>query len=82
MGPSLFRVPVSIFDYDAFADQFNTNGPGTERGLTRTLCKASTWGVQVHQRVLLRVRARHSNSRTGVPGEWDLQQPSACSHLT
>jgi len=60
----------SIFDYDAFADQFNTNGQGPNADYTNAL-QGGNVGVQVHQRVLLRVRARHSNSRTGVPGEWD-----------
>ncbi len=60
----------SRFDYDAFADQFNTNGQGPNAGYTNAL-QGGNLGVQLSQRVLLRLRARHSNSRTGVPGEWD-----------
>ena len=60
----------SLFDYDAFADQFNTNGQGPNADYTNAL-QGGNLGVQVSQRVLLRLRARHSNSRTGVPGEWD-----------
>jgi len=60
----------SIFDYDAFADQFNTNGQGPNADYTNAL-QGGNVGVQLSQRMLLRVRARHSNSRTGVPGEWD-----------
>jgi outer membrane receptor protein involved in Fe transport len=33
--------------------------------------QGGNFGVQVSPRVLLRIRGRHSNSRTGVPGEWD-----------
>jgi vitamin B12 transporter len=60
----------SIVDYDGFADQFNTNGQGPNADYTNAL-QGGNVGVQLRQRVLLRVRARHSNSRTGVPGEWD-----------
>jgi vitamin B12 transporter len=59
----------SRFDYDAFADQFNTNGQGPNADYTNAL-QGGNFGVQLSQRVLFRLRARHSNSRTGVPGEW------------
>ena len=60
----------SRFDYDAFADQFNSNGQGPNADYTNAL-QGGNLGVQVSDRVLFRLRARHSNSRTGVPGEWD-----------
>jgi vitamin B12 transporter len=60
----------SRFDYNAFADQFNTNGQGPNADYTNAL-QGGNLGVQLNQRVLFRLRARHSNSRTGVPGEWD-----------
>ena len=60
----------SRFDYDAFADQFNTNGQGPNADYTNAL-QGGNLGVQLSDRVLFRLRARHSNSRTGVPGEWD-----------
>ncbi len=60
----------SRFDYDAFADQFNTNGQGPNAAYTNAL-QGGNLGVQVSDRVLFRLRARHANSRTGVPGEWD-----------
>jgi len=60
----------SRFDYDAFADQFNTNGQGPNADYTNAL-QGGNLGVQLNPRVLFRLRARHSNSRTGVPGEWD-----------
>jgi vitamin B12 transporter len=60
----------SRFDYDAFADQFNTNGQGPNADYTNAL-QGGNFGVQLNDRVLFRLRVRHSNSRTGVPGEWD-----------
>jgi vitamin B12 transporter len=60
----------SRFDYNAFADQFQTNGQGPNADYTNAL-QGSNLGVQVNDRVLFRLRGRHSNSRTGVPGEWD-----------
>jgi vitamin B12 transporter len=60
----------SRFDYDAFADQFQTNGQGPNADYTNAL-QGGNFGVQLNPRVLFRLRARHSNSRTGVPGEWD-----------
>jgi vitamin B12 transporter len=60
----------SRFDYNAFADQFQTNGQGPNADYTNAL-QGGNLGVQLNQRVLFRLRARHSNSRTGVPGEWD-----------
>jgi vitamin B12 transporter len=60
----------SRFDYDAFADQFGTNGQGPNADYTNAL-QGGNIGVQLSKRVLFRLRSRHSNSRTGVPGEWD-----------
>jgi vitamin B12 transporter len=60
----------SRFDYNAFADQFQTNGQGPNADYTNAL-QGGNMGVQLNQRVQIRLRARHSNSRTGVPGEWD-----------
>jgi vitamin B12 transporter len=60
----------SRFDYKAFADQFQTNGQGPNANYTNAL-QGGNVGVQLNQRVQFRLRARHSNSRTGVPGEWD-----------
>ncbi|MBZ5548688.1 MAG: TonB-dependent receptor [Acidobacteriia bacterium] len=60
----------SRFDYDVFADQFNTHGQGPNADYTNAL-QGGNFGVQVSGRVLFRLRARHSNSRTGVPGEWN-----------
>ncbi|MBI3644842.1 MAG: TonB-dependent receptor [Acidobacteriales bacterium] len=60
----------SRFDYNAFADQFQTNGQGPNADYFNAL-QGVNFGVQLHPRALLRIRTRHSNSRTGVPGIWD-----------
>ena len=60
----------SRFDYDGFADQFNSNGQGPNADYNNAL-QGGNLGVQLNHRALFRVRVRHSNSRTGVPGEWD-----------
>jgi len=57
------------FDYDAFATQFNTNGQGINNHYSDALQGANV-GMAITDQVALRVRVRHSNSYTGVPGEW------------
>jgi vitamin B12 transporter len=58
------------FDYNAFADQFHTNGQGPNADYFNAL-QGGNVGVQISPTVLFRLRARHSNRRTGVQGEWD-----------
>jgi vitamin B12 transporter len=60
----------SRFDYNAFADQFQTNGQGPNADYWNAL-QGGNVGVEISPTVLFRLRARHSNRRTGVPGEWD-----------
>ena len=60
----------SRFDYNAFADQFHTNGQGPNADYWNAL-QGGNVGAQISPTVLFRLRARHSNRRTGVPGEWD-----------
>jgi vitamin B12 transporter len=60
----------SFFDYNLFADQFQTNGQGPNADYGNAL-QGGNVGVQISPTVLFRVRTRHSNRRTGVPGEWD-----------
>ncbi|MFY9559209.1 MAG: TonB-dependent receptor [Terriglobales bacterium] len=60
----------SRFDYNAFADQFRTHGQGLNADYFNAL-QGGNFGLQLHPRALLRIRARHSNSRTGVQGIWD-----------
>jgi outer membrane cobalamin receptor len=59
----------SRFDYNAFADQFQTNGQGPNAEYWNAL-QGGNVGVQINPAILFRVRARHANRRTGVPGEW------------
>lgn len=60
----------SRFDYNLFADQFNTNGQGINDAFSDSLQGANI-GVTFNDRVGLRIRVRHSNSHTGIPGEWN-----------
>ena len=57
------------FDYNVFGDQFNSNGQGVNDAYSDSLEGANV-GVKLTDQVSLRVRTRHSNSHTGVPGEW------------
>ena len=57
------------FDYNFFGNQFNTHGQGVNAAYSDSLAGANA-GVRLANEVSLRVRMRHSNSRTGVPGEW------------
>ncbi|PYX28549.1 MAG: hypothetical protein DMG80_16355 [Acidobacteria bacterium] len=59
----------SRFDYNAFADQFQTNGQGPNAEYWNAL-QGGNVGVQINPTILFRAHARHSNRRTGVPGEW------------
>jgi len=58
------------FDYNVFADQFNTEGQGSNDDYSNSL-QGANFGIRLNDAVSLRVRARHANSRTGVQGEWD-----------
>jgi outer membrane cobalamin receptor len=57
-------------DYNLFGDQFNTNGAGINNANSDSLQGANV-GVALNDEVSLRVHMRHSNSHTGLPGEWD-----------
>jgi vitamin B12 transporter len=58
------------FDFNAFANQFNTNGQGINNAYSDSL-QGANLGATISDRVALRVRLRHSNSHTGLPGEWN-----------
>ena len=58
------------FDYNLFADQFNTMGQGSNDDYSSSL-QGGNLGVKLTDWAALRVRARHSNSVTGVQGEWN-----------
>ncbi len=57
------------FDYNVFGDEINSNGQGVNNAYSDSLEGANV-GVAITDKVGLRVRARHSNSYTGAPGEW------------
>ncbi len=57
------------FDYNLFASQFNTQGSDVNTAYSDSLQGANV-GAALSDRASLRVRVRHSNSHTGVPGEW------------
>ena len=57
-------------DYNLFGDQFNSNGEGVNDAFSDSL-QGGNVGVALNNQTSLRLRVRHSNSHTGVPGEWD-----------
>jgi vitamin B12 transporter len=75
------------FDYNLFGDQFNSNGQGVNDAYSDSLQGANV-GMAFTDGIGLRMRVRHSNSHTGVPGEWNFNgdpvlapDPSEWSHL-
>ncbi|MGH9503080.1 MAG: TonB-dependent receptor [Terriglobales bacterium] len=58
------------FDYDLFGDQFNTMGQGPNDDYSNSLEGANV-GAKLSDRAALRLRARHSNSVTGVQSYWN-----------
>src|SRR5262249_37888880 len=69
-GYASFAGARSIFYYNFFGDQLNTNGQGNNDDYSDSLVGGNV-GIALNDHVAFRVRARHSNSRTGVPGAWD-----------
>ena len=57
------------FDYNFYGSEFNTNGSGINSTYSDSLEGANV-GTALNDRTLLRVLVRHSNSHTGVPGEF------------
>ena len=58
------------FDYNLFGSQFNTQGSTINSAFSDSLEGANV-GASLNDHASLRVRLRHSNSHTGVPGEWN-----------
>jgi vitamin B12 transporter len=58
------------FDYNLFGDQVNSSGDGINDDYSNSL-QGGNLGVALNDRVSLRLRARHSNAFTQVPGEWN-----------
>lgn len=59
-----------MFDYDVFADQFNTMGRGPNDAYSNSL-EGLNVGAKLNQQIALRLRARHDNAITGVQDEWN-----------
>jgi vitamin B12 transporter len=57
------------FDYNFFGDQFNTQGSGINDDYSNSL-QGANLGARLSDRATLHLRVRHSNSRSGVQGEW------------
>lgn len=58
------------FDYNLLAEQDNSNGQGINDAYSNSTQGANV-GVVLSSRALMRLRVRHSNSRSGVQGEWN-----------
>ncbi|HWY21139.1 MAG TPA: TonB-dependent receptor [Candidatus Acidoferrum sp.] len=58
------------WDFNFFGDQFNSAGKGPNDEYSNSL-QGGNVGLQLSPNAVLRVRARHANSHTGVQGEWD-----------
>ena len=58
------------FDFNIFGDQFNSGGEGINNTYSNS-AEGANVGIGVSNGVVLRVRARHFNSSTGVSGEWE-----------
>jgi outer membrane cobalamin receptor len=58
-----------IFDYNVFANQFNTQGQGVNDAYSNAL-QGGNLGVRLSDRVAFRLRARHYNSWTGIQSNW------------
>jgi len=58
------------FDYNAFGSQFNTNGAGINNSYSDSMEGANV-GAALSDHASLRFRVRHSNSHSGVAGEWN-----------
>jgi len=59
----------SRFDYNLFGGQFNTEGSYINNAYSDSMEGANV-GAALSDHASLRVRVRHSNSHSGVPGEW------------
>lgn len=69
-GYLAFAGARGLFDYNVFGEQFNTSGQGPNDDYSNSL-QGANFGIAISDRVSLRIRGRHSNSRTGVQGEWN-----------
>ncbi|MGB8904062.1 MAG: TonB-dependent receptor [Candidatus Sulfotelmatobacter sp.] len=68
-GNASFAGTRGHFDYNVFGDQFNTNGSGINDAYSDSL-QGANLGAALNDEVSFRLHMRHSNSHSGVPGEW------------
>jgi vitamin B12 transporter len=64
---------LARYDYNLFADQFNTNGSGINDAYSDSL-QGANLGAALTDKISLRLHLRHSNSHTGIPGEWNFNR--------
>jgi vitamin B12 transporter len=69
-GSAVLAGAHGPFDYNLFGNQFNTNGEGVNNQYSNS-SEGANLGWALNDRASLRLRVRHLNSRTGVPGEWN-----------
>ncbi len=58
-----------IYDYNFFANQFDTQGQGINDAYSNAL-QGGNLGIRFSPRVAFRLRLRHSNNWTGVQSNW------------
>lgn len=57
-------------DYRIFGEQVNTNGQGANNDYSNS-AQGANLGLTLSPRVRLRIRARHSNNRSGISSAWN-----------
>lgn len=62
-----------ILDYNLFGEQTNTDGQGPNDAYSNS-SQGGNVGVALHPRILLRIRARHANSFSGVQSFWNFNR--------
>jgi outer membrane cobalamin receptor len=77
-GFGSFAGTASLLDYNVFADESHTNGQGVNDGYENAMQGANV-GMKLSNSSALRLRLRHSNSRTGLQSDWYYPFPAAIS---
>ncbi len=85
-GYAALSGAIGRFDYNLFGNQFNTQGQGINDAYWNS-SQGANLGFEITPKLLLRFHTRHSNSFTGVPGEWwfngqPLLPPDRDAHAT
>ncbi|HUQ49929.1 MAG TPA: TonB-dependent receptor [Terriglobales bacterium] len=57
-------------DYNVFGDQTHTEGQGVNDEYSNS-SQGGNFGIAITDKISFRLRARHSNSRTGIQGFWN-----------